>query len=254
MIRRLGAAIAALILLAGMPTGALAAPTPSGALYITTLPALADVWIDGSYVGQSPVLLDALALGRHTVTVTKTGWTSQDVDVTVGNGNVALSSVALVHGPQGYPRSTGFLAVRGTTGAIFIDGSPKTADKRGQIPLAAGPHTLLVHSAHGNFTRSVSVYPDMRTDVLVRAAVAADESQTSVVAPAEDYLADGEYKIVGTRVLVKHAGHTVVGHVGENAYKVDGRDATYGSAPTLLGAKLYLPLALLEKIAGTKDR
>ncbi len=248
MIRRLlGAAAAAFVLTA-------AAPAPSGALYITTLPAAADVWIDGSYVGHSPVLLDALALGRHTVTVTRTGWASQDVDVTVGGGAVAFSTVALQHGPQGYPKAIGFLAVRGTTGTLFVDGSAKIADKRGQIPLPAGPHTLLVHTARGNFTRSVSVYPEMRTDVLIRADVVSDEPQTSVVAPAEDYLADGEYKVVGNRVVIKHAGHTVIGHLGENAYKIDGRDATYGSAPTLLGTKLYFPLALLEKIAGTKDR
>ena len=253
MIRRLGAAVAAFVLAVLACSGVFAAAPAGGSLYVTTLPASADVWIDGSYVGRSPILFDALALGRHTVTVTKTGWTSQDVDVTVGASAVALSIVALAHGPQGYPKTPGFLAVHGATGTIFIDGSPKVPDKRGQIALLSGPHALVVRAAHGKVTRSVNIYPEMRTDVLVRDDVTADDTPASVIAPAEDYLADGEYKLTGNRIAIHHGVHTVIARVGEAIYKVDGRDVAYGSAPTLLGTKLYLPLALLEKIAGTKD-
>ena len=252
MIQRLGAACAAFVLAAYAGSAALAAPPASGSLYITTLPAAADVWIDGSYVGHSPILLDALGLGRHTVTVTKTGWTSQDVPVSVG-GRVALSTVVLQHGPLGYPKTPGFLVVHGATGTIFVDGSPRESDQRGQIALAPGPHTIVMRGTRGKMTRAVSIYPEMRTDVLVRADVTVEDGPASVVAPAEDYLADGEYKVTGTRLAIHHAGHIVLGRIGESVYTLDGHDVSYGSGPTLLGTKLYLPLALLEKIAGTKD-
>ncbi len=72
LLRRLAAAVVCVLLLAAVPTGS---------LYVTTLPTGADVWIDGTYVGRSPLVLGGLAGGRHTVGLTKTGWDPLQLDV-----------------------------------------------------------------------------------------------------------------------------------------------------------------------------
>src|SRR5476649_1199080 len=94
MFRRIAAvaACAALFVLLGA--------VPTGALYVTTLPSSVDVWVDGTYVGHSPLVLDALAAGRHTVSLTKTGWQSQDLEVSVVAGVTSLSSVQMARAPS----------------------------------------------------------------------------------------------------------------------------------------------------------
>ncbi|MDP9106421.1 MAG: PEGA domain-containing protein, partial [Candidatus Eremiobacteraeota bacterium] len=86
MLRRLATAVLCVLLLAAVPTGS---------LYVTTLPTGADVWIDGTYVGRSPLVLGALAAGHHTVGLTKTGWDPLQLDVSVVAAQTTLSSTRL---------------------------------------------------------------------------------------------------------------------------------------------------------------
>jgi hypothetical protein len=118
----------------------------------------------------------------------------------------------------------------------------------GTIAEPSGPHVVVARTPSGRMTRSVTVYPDMRTDVLLRED---EETRSIVVAPADDYLGPNEMKIDGDRIAIRHGGHDVVAHVGSTAYRLDGREMAYDSAPTLINGKLFLPLELLSALTTT---
>lgn len=224
----------------------LSAAVPTGALYVTTLPTGADVWVDGTYVGRAPVVLDALAIGRHTLSLTKTGWQSQELDVSVVAGNTALSSVPLARASRAARGGSGYIALRGIpVREVSIDGEPVKADKDGLYPSAAGAHELVVHAASGRFTRTVTVYSEMRTDVVLREE---EPSRSSVVAPALDYLPASAVKVDGARLVLRYGGRDVVGKFGSTMFRLDGRSTDFDAAPTMIGGRLYLPLELLTQL------
>jgi hypothetical protein len=239
------AAVAALLLLGA---------APSGALYITTLPSGADVWIDGTYVGHSPLVLDALSAGRHSVSLTKTGWAPQDLDVSIVPDTTALSSVQLLRAPSRSVKwGPGTFAIKGLAArGVTVDGIPVKPEKNGTYIVASGTHVVVVQVAGGKATRTITVYPDMRTDLVLRGE---DDARSPVVAPAADYLPSDAVRIDGSHVSIKFHGHEVAADVGSTSYRVDGRSATFDSAPTVIGTKLYLPLELLTQLtADTKAK
>jgi len=100
MISRLGSAVLLASALLLWPLAPARAELPSGGVYVTTLPGGADIWIDGTYVGHSPVLVDALLSGHHAITLAKAGWNVQEVDVNISPSAVTMSSTRLVPGPR----------------------------------------------------------------------------------------------------------------------------------------------------------
>jgi len=248
MFRRFAAAAAcaALFVLLGA--------VPTGSLYVTTLPTGVDVWVDGTYVGHSPLVLDALAAGRHTISLTKTGWLAQDLDVSIIPAVASLSSVQMSRAPSRTMRfNMGLVAVHGTVPReLLIDGQPVKPDKNGFYPASAGLHEIAVRTAAGKISRNITVYPDMRTDIVVRDD---ETTRSAVVAPASDYLSADEIKIEGARVVLRHARHDVVAKIGSTSYRVDGASVAFDAAPTLIGGKLYLPIDLLSQLtAGDKPK
>jgi hypothetical protein len=243
MLRRLAAVAACVIFLAAVPTGS---------LYVTTLPTGADVWIDGTYVGRSPLVLGGLAAGRHTVGLTKTGWDPLQLDVSVVAAQTTLSSTKLDRARTGAPPLPGSIAIHGLVpDATFLDGAAVATAKDGTIAVAAGAHELTVRTPQGKLTRQVQVWPQTRTDVVLQPEIQAP--RPSVVAPAEDYLPRGAIRIAGEKVVIRYGGHEVVGRIGSTAYRVDGKTVDYGEAPTMIGQRLYLPLDLLTTLsAGTR--
>jgi hypothetical protein len=239
MLRRLAAVVACVLLLAAVPTGS---------LYVTTLPTGADVWIDGTYVGRSPLVLGALVPGRHTLGLTKTGWDPLQLDVSVLGGQTTLSSTRLerVQSGSSHPLS-GWIALHGVVRAAYVDGQPAVPAKDGTIAVAAGTHELTTRTPRGRITRSVTVWPGTRTDVVLQAD--AEVTRPSVVAPAEDYLPRSAIQLVGEKVVLRYGGHEVVGHIGSTSYRVDGKIVDYGEAPTMIGSRLYLPLDLLTTLS-----
>ena len=178
MLRRLAAAVVCVLLLAAVPTGS---------LYVTTLPTGADVWIDGTYVGRSPLVLGALAGGRHTVGLTKTGWNPLQLEVSVVAGQTTLSSTRLERAKTGglHPLP-GWIVLHGTVRAAFLDGFPAVPANDGTIAVAAGTHELSARTPRGKITRAVMVWPGTRTEVVLQPE--AEAVRPSVVAPAEDYV------------------------------------------------------------------
>jgi hypothetical protein len=225
---------------------ALLGAAPTGALYVTTLPSGADVWVDGTYTGHTPLVLDALSLGRHTVSLTKTGWLAQNVDVSIAAGTTALSSVELQRAPGRLRAEPGSIAIHGmTVTALSVDGVEAKPDKTGTYPVSAGLHELVAMTTQGRVTRDITVYPQMRTDVVLHG----DDGPPAVVAPAADYLPAGAVRIDGDRLTIKTGAHDVSARFGSTSYKVDGKAIDFDAAPTLVGGKLYLPLALLTRLA-----
>jgi hypothetical protein len=245
MLRGLAALLACVLLLALVPTGS---------VYVTTLPSGADVWVDGTYVGRSPLVVDALATGRHTVNLSMAGWQGQQLEVSVVAAQTALSSSRLERLAAGKTRSApGSIALHGLVpGLTQLDGMPVRPAKDGTIPAATGTHQLAVRTPRGRISRTVTVWPQTRTDVVLNEDV--ERTKPTVVAPAEDFLPKSAVRIDGERVVLKFGNHEVVGRLGSTSYRVDGRAAEYDAAPTLIGPRLYLPLELLTMLAGNNDR
>lgn len=243
MFRRLAAVAACAALLAAVPTGA---------LYVTTLPSGADVWLDGAYVGHSPLVLDALVAGRHTVSLTKAGWTSQDLDVAIVAGSTALSSVQLQRARGRLRGGSGWIALKGqAVKEVAVDGTVLKPDKTGLVATSSGSHEVVVRTSSGKMTRTVTVYPDMRTDVILRDD---ETTRSAVVAPASDYLPDGALRNDGARIVIRHGGHEVIARIGSSAYRLDGRATEFDAAPTIIGGKLYLPLELLMQLTANDPK
>lgn len=215
----------------------------TGALWVTTLPSGADVWIDGTYVGRSPLVVDALTAGEHKLTLTRTGWNTLDVSATVMTAQTTTTAVLLTRGSTRPPGGTGTIAIHGLRPAMLvIDGETTSVPKDGTIAVAAGTHELTLAGSQGRTTRSVTVYPQTRTDVVISSDV---EPRSAVIAAAEDYLPVGAVHLEGTRVTVRFGGHDVVARIGATEYRVDRKETSYDAAPTLINGRLYLPIDLL---------
>lgn len=257
--RSAGAAAAAALFagaLASVSAGSARAGTATGGAYVTTLPSGADVWLDGTYVGRAPVLVDALLSGHHALTLTKSGWVVQEVDIDVPAGGVALSSTRLVAGPKALAGAAmGSAVVRSApnNAVVEIDGLPIDRSNKNPMPLTAGPHHVTLTTGKGKSTSTFFVLPDTSTG-LVLAEPAAKAQRSAVVAPAEDYLADGTFSIEGKKVVIRSGGHLAIAHFGETAARLDGTMLDLGVAPETIGGKLYLPLELLEKLTAETSK
>jgi hypothetical protein len=253
---RHGAALACALLLAVVSGVPAPAETLYGALYLSTLPTGANVWVDGTFVGVSPVLIDPLARGHHSVTLSKTGWSVQEVDVDVPSGTTGLVSFRLrtmAHTAGARPR--GSVAFRGLAeGArVAVDGATVRRDPRLALPLAAGTHVAIISTPAGKVSRTFTVYPDVTTQVLL-SEVVSDEGPRAIVAPAQEFLPDGTYSVDGKKVVVRYGGHQVVARLGELPMRFDGVTVSYDAAPSRINGRLYLPLALLTRLTEAKAK
>jgi PEGA domain len=244
------AAIAALgcVLLGASPGS-----VPSGALFLTTLPVGADAWVDGTYVGRTPVLVDALTVGHHAVSLTRTGWTARDVDVDVASGATTMSSIRLVQGARnGRPAAgTATFHELPPEARLVVDGVAVANPGRGAVPLAAGTHVAVVVTQKGKTAHTFTVYPETTTQVVL-SMPAVEAVKSAVVAPAEEYLPTDAYHVDGKKVTVRYESHEIVGRIGELPMRYDGVTVSYDAAPALIGGRLYLPLALLARLTAEK--
>ena len=229
----------------------LAALLPFGGLYVTSLPAGADVWIDGSYIGRTPVLVDGLRAGKHALTITKAGWKVMELDEDVTAGVTTPANVQLV--PLKPALTQGTLALHGLDGGakISIDHQAwRQLEQHYDIP--AGMHHVSVREPEAKFERDVRIYPDQTTHVLFRTPVV--ETHSAMVAPLQDYVPVSAAKVAGGRLVVRWGGHVVVGHLGDGKFLVDGRDVVYDAPAGMVSGRLYLPLDLILMITGGKAK
>jgi len=257
---RLQAGLVSCLVAAAAPLSGAAAggSEPSGGVYVTTLPSGANVWIDGTYVGRAPILLDALVPGHHELTITKTGWAVQEVDVSVAGGTVVMSSTRLQAGTQALGGSgAGKVALHALPAgaSLTLDGAPLKLSAGQAVSLPAGPHRIEMTTPHGRTVRAFTVLPDTTSELVLQETPSGD-ARSGVLAPAENYLPTNAFSVEGKKIVVRYAGHVVVAYFGESAVRYDGATADFDSMPQTIGGKLFLPLALLEKLTDdtSKDR
>ena len=74
----------------------LPAPTPIyGSIMVDGSPIMADVTLDGKPVGQTPLQLDNILVGEHTLTVSKAGYTPKSQKVTISEAQTASVNITL---------------------------------------------------------------------------------------------------------------------------------------------------------------
>ncbi len=219
---------------------------PTGAIFVTSLPSGADVWLDGTYVGRAPVVVDALAVGAHHLTLTRTGWNAEDLAVAIAAAQTQTTSIVLTRDGK-TTEAAGTIAIHTTDrlGAVVVDGEPAVPAKDGTLSVSAGTHDVTITAAQGKQTRTVTVYPQTRTDIVLGADVV---PRSIVIAPADDYLPASAVHFDGTRLVVHYGGHDVVAHVGTTAYTLDKHPASYDAPPTVIKNRIYLPLELLTML------
>ncbi len=163
-----------------------------GAIYLTTLPSGADTWVDGAYIGHSPVLVDALGLGKHTITAAKTGWVSRELRVTVSDRDpLQFIDVQLERDPSA-ASVNGTLALHSGVPirTVTVDGTPVKLSPVGKLDMAPGEHTVNVETAGGRFERQIDIYPDTTTNVVVRTG--SESANRAIVVAPVDQLSSGD--------------------------------------------------------------
>ena len=258
----MGRLFAAILILCGailtfegpVPAQSVARIPPTGSLYLSTLPSGADVWLDGAYVGTSPVLVDALSLGRHSLSVTKAGWAVKEVEVDISEQATAMESLRLEHGSARAVPATGTLAIRGVSGVwhAWVDGVPIGTAAGAAAIVRAGQHSLVVSTPLGKMTRIVTIYPDMTTNVVLRETPEA--RAPAILTPLDEALPDASVAFEKKKVSIKYAGHSVRAVLGSQRLFFDGTAMHVNVAPTLIGGKLYVPQELVKKLTGDTSK
>lgn len=204
------------------------------------------MWLDGTYVGRSPVVVDAVGVGAHHLSLTRSGWNPEDLAIAISASQTQTTSVVLTRdGKSSELPGTIAIHATGSLGPVTIDGQPATLGKDGSVALSAGAHDVSITSAQGKQTRTVTVYPQTRTDIVVGADTVL---RSFVIAPADDYLPASAIKFDGAKLVVHYRGHDVAARVGVTVYTVDKKLASYDSPPTLIKNRIYLPLELLTML------
>ena len=229
----------------------LAAIMPFGGIYVTSLPNGADVWIDGSYIGRTPVLIDGLRMGKHAVTVTKAGWRVAEIDEDIAAGTTIAATLQL--SPLNPPLSRGSLELHGLDAAAKVSFDHQAwRAMEAHYDLPSGLHHISIKEVHGKFERDVTVYPDQTTHVMFRAQP--PETRSAVVAPLQNYIPASAAKVSGDRLVVKWGGHVVTGKLGDAKFVVDGHPMVYDAPAGMVSGRLYLPLDLIQSITGSKSK
>jgi len=183
-------------------------PRATGRLQVTTDPPGADVVIDGTPRGQTPLSADDLAVGHHTVEVTSAGNTVREsVDIRASKTTTLNTSVY-----RGWLALFSPIDVRAT-----IDGRPLTLDDQNRVLIAAGSHQLGLTNRKLGYveTRTIEIKPGETTPFSV--TVPKTLLTVTASAPAEvwiDGAPAGDAPVVnhpvdiGTReVLLRSAEH-----------------------------------------------
>ncbi|HEV2879138.1 MAG TPA: PEGA domain-containing protein [Candidatus Eremiobacteraceae bacterium] len=244
-----------LLVATAFPAVARASTGGHGSIYVTTLPPGATVWMDGNYVGETPLFVDGLDGGRHFITLTRSGWQPQSTAVDVILGRVTTVSAVLTTNtpaPRSPPSSAkGALSVRGATGAqVFVDGVPLQEPYESQS-IKSGDHILLVVRGTQRSTSRIRVYPGTTTTVSLapRGTTETDGAGEDMLAALSDYVPANDFTMSGDEITVHFKGVELECTVGSRTYVLNGKPGTLSVAPARVGDKPYLPVSLLTRIA-----
>ena len=228
---------------------------------MTSLPGTASAWLDGTYVGPTPVYVDDLLPGRHSVTLSSAGWQPQSTafDVSVGRITPVSVIMARVASPAGAAPSKGqgiLTVAGGPAGArVYIDGVAIGAMPVDPHAVGAGYHIVTLEPLGKNAvksTRIVDVFPNVTTAVVFAAATATSAAPPpdDILEPVDSIVPENGIVISGNDVTIHYRGIEIECTIGSRSYTLNGRAQTLDIPPALVGGKVYLPLSLLQRLAG----
>src|SRR5262245_7128457 len=217
LVRRPAQILAVTLLITGMGAAVywadrLKVPTapPTGSLRIETDSPGAEVRVDGSVRGKTPLSL-TLTAGKHDVVV-QFGSTVKQLPVMVTTGEVAVHHITATEMPAPAPAVVGSLSVSTDTpgGQVSIDG-----EDRGALPLtvrnlAPGQHRVVVKSGAATYTRTVSIEAGSTASLVLSGNGVATWGWLSVTSPIAVQLYEGE-RLIGTsdidRIMLPGGDH-----------------------------------------------
>jgi hypothetical protein len=248
-------ALFVLILLFAAMSAPVRAASGHGSVFVTTLPPGATVWLDGTYMGETPLYVDGLDGGRHSMTLTRAGWQPQSTGIEVTVGRVTtVSAVLTANLPMSHVMASnarGVLSVRGANGAkVFVDGVALQEPYEAQS-VKSGDHILLIVRGKDRDRRSIRVYPGTTTTVSLgpRGVLTTGDEAEDMLAALADYVPTNDFTVSGDEITVHYKGVELECAVGSRTYFLNGKPGTLSVAPAMLGDKPYLPMSLLTRIA-----
>lgn len=90
----------------------------TGGVVVTSNPAMADVAVDGKLVGRTPISLDNLIVGQHTITISKEGYSKHTEQITVSQSKGVNLDITLHKGTKGPYKVGDFYDVEGVKGVV----------------------------------------------------------------------------------------------------------------------------------------
>lgn len=135
-------------------------PEQTGSLAIKSSPSGADVYVDGSYRGYTPMTVGNLHPGAHTLELRLAGYDKFSQTIQIYAGQTTSKNVGLQHKSP----KTGSIAVKSfpSGAAIYLDGSYEgntyTNDYFDIIGIPAGSHSLMLRKpGYADYSTYVSV-------------------------------------------------------------------------------------------------
>jgi hypothetical protein len=236
---------------------------PHGGAYVTTLPAGASAWLDGEYVGETPVYVDDLFPGDHSLTLSRAGWQPETTTFSIDIGSVTPVSVVMRRvqvssgAPSALAKGQGTLAILGApAGArIYIDGAAAGTSPLDPRSIEAGYHIVTLEPASIGAPRAmriVDVYPETTTVVQFSAAssLAQTPAGDDVLEPLDSVVPGSDVIIAGDVITIHHQGMEVECAIGSRSYTFNGRAGTLSVPPALVGSRIYLPRSLMLRLGG----
>jgi|GEM_PF-455513 len=228
-----------------------------GGIFVTSLPLGAAVWMDGAYLGETPLFADSVDSGRHGITLIHSGFIPQSTYTDVSAGHVTTVSLVLTQntGPrQPAARAKGWLVVRTSPGAkVLLDGAPLAEQNEAQS-VDAGDHILNVSKpGAARVVQIVHIYPQITTVVPLTPASGSTTNpggDDDVLAMLDQYVPESNYTMSGDVITIHFHGIEVECTIGSKTYTFNGKPGMLSLAPAMVGKKAYLPLSFLKRITG----
>ena len=93
-----------------------------GSADIVSVPAMAEITIDGKSVGRTPLLLDNLLVGEHTLSISKAGYSSKSQKVTISEAQTASVNITLTKTASTNAQKGGITSAPYKVGDYYNDG------------------------------------------------------------------------------------------------------------------------------------
>lgn len=149
------------------------APPATGALIVTSEPMGATVLVDGDVVGETPLTLSDIEVGRVSLSMQKEGYVPYETDLTVVRSIQTPFHAALA------PVKAALFVNASPGGDLYIDGRlMRSGITPGHMEMVSvGTREVrIVHPQYGDWTRSIEVTTDGKTSVSVDMVVHGYES------------------------------------------------------------------------------